>query len=787
MAERSLDAQALDLLDEAMEVAPAARRNWIGVQDAPGAVRARAQALLDAHTQAAALMPTGGAPARADATPPPERIGAYRITGLVGEGGMGAVYRAERAAGDFDHAVAIKVIRPGVLSEPLVERFQRERQTLARLAHRNIARLFDGGETEAGQPYIVMELVEGAPLGDWIARAPSQAIRVRLFLQVCAAVSFAHQNLIVHRDITPANVLVEADGTPKLIDFGIARPMTSGEDGEVGPGPGLSLTPGFAAPERMAGEAATTLSDVYSLGRVLETLFPTPRPADLEAVVRRATAERPEARYSTVDALADDLAAWRDGRPVAARGGGRWYVFRRFVSRHRGPVAASAAGLALLVAAFAVASWSYVRAEAARRVEAERFAQVRSLARYMIFDLNDRLAQVAGNTAARASIAGEAQRYLDRLVATPAASEALKLETARGLIRLARVQGVPSEPNLGEVAQAARNLDAADRILSGLPSGPTRDIERAMVQVYRGLMLLRAQGRQAEAAPLILAADAAVEAIPAAARGDRWIEARRVTRKARLEMADVANRREDIPALADAMVADMAAWPAERRASPARELDEVFIAYYRALFAATKDPKAALAEHLAAERRFDALLAKRPNDPTLLWLATWNVYDGFAAASQAGEEEVSHRLIEKARDSIDRLRAVDDRDRAAAILASNIREGLAQDLRDRDRFDEAVALEREVVAGRRASAALDPNGRTVGSLGFSLAIQGIIAKNAGQRPLACASWREAQAVLEDLEAKGTITGFHKSFLPGLARANAACAGGTALAKIPALR
>lgn len=784
-SDANLEVRALDLLEQAMDQPSEGREAWIEAQPQAPAVRDRARTMLAGRTGAAHALPTGGGPVHAGEAPLPTQIGAYRVTGRIGQGGMGAVYRGERAADDFDHSVAIKVIRPGALSKSLVDRFRRERRTLARLSHPHIARLFDGGETELGEPYIVMELVDGAPLGEWVQEAPPISNRIRLFLQVCEAVGFAHQNLIVHRDLTPANILVQRDGVPKLIDFGIARPMT--EETGAPEGAAMSVTPAFAAPERLRGEAATTQSDIYSLGRLLETLFPSTESADLRAIIARSTAATPADRYATVEALAGDVAAWRDHRPVAARGGGSHYVLSRFVRRHRTAVSAGAAALLLLFGAFGLATWSYLRADAARRVEAERFAQVRALANYMIFDLNPRLAQTVGNTAARAAIAEEAQTYLDRLVATPNPSAALRLETARGLIQLARVQAAPGEPNLGAVGPALANLDTADRLLANLPPGPTRDVEQSLSRAHRGLILLRAVGRQAEAEPLILSADRWVSAVPESARGRRWTEARRVTRKARLELADVSDRRDQIPSLADALLADIERWPQDLRASTAPALDAAFATYYRALHAQTRDLPGALTLHLDAERRLDALLAARPNDPTLLNLASWNALDGFAAGSRLGREDVSHRLIEKADVVARRLLTVDERDQAARRLALNIREALAQDLRDRDLFDEAVALQAEVVAGRRSQARLEPNSRTVGGVGFSLAIQGIIAKNAGDRALACASWREAEVVLAKQDAEGGILGFHKSFLPGLRRAVALCRNGAPLSRVPPLR
>ncbi|WP_188946476.1 serine/threonine-protein kinase, partial [Polymorphobacter multimanifer] len=325
MADAALDARALPLLDAALALPPDARDAFI--TDASGddpALAARLRRLLAASDDS--RLRTGSAAATVADAPMPDRIGRYRITRLIGVGGMGAVYRGERDTGDFDHVVAIKLIRPGALSDVFIERFARERQTLARLSHPHIARLFDGGETPAGEPYIVMEFVDGIRLDEWLDSGPTTGARTTLFLDVCSAVGFAHQNLIIHRDLTPANILVDRNDNARLIDFGIARPPLASPPDRV---PGVvarSLTPGFAAPERIAGDPATTLSDVYSLGVLLALMLPdtTGRgDADLAAIIARARAVDPQARYASVDALSADVRAWQRGDVVAARNGGR--------------------------------------------------------------------------------------------------------------------------------------------------------------------------------------------------------------------------------------------------------------------------------------------------------------------------------------------------------------------------------------------------------------------------------------------------------------------------------
>ena len=258
MDTRDLDKRVVELFTEALDQPSATRRDWIVLQAGDNHVlRDRVLEMLVADSSANMSLKTGGASADAAQPPTPDRIGAYRITGLIGQGGMGAVFEGERDSGDFTHKVAIKVIRPGVLSDALIARFRRERQILADLGHAHIARLLDGGELDDGSPYIIMEYIDGEPITAW---ADQQGLglddRLWLFADACSAVRHAHQNLIVHRDITPSNVLVTQAGQVKLIDFGIAKPNdidaipTQANSNSL---VSLSFTPGFAAPERAQG------------------------------------------------------------------------------------------------------------------------------------------------------------------------------------------------------------------------------------------------------------------------------------------------------------------------------------------------------------------------------------------------------------------------------------------------------------------------------------------------------------------------------------------------------
>jgi eukaryotic-like serine/threonine-protein kinase len=200
------------------------------------------------------------------------KLGVYQILEVIGEGGMGEVYRARRVDGQYEKEVAIKMVRGGYDRKSVLERFRHERQILASLDHPNIARLLDGGTSDDGIPYLVMELIDGIPIDQYCdEHALGVEDRLQLFEQVCAAVQYAHQRLVIHRDIKPANILVTKNGTPKLLDFGIAKLLDSSLGSETTMA--RPMTPEYASPEQIRGETITTASDVYSLGVVLYRLL----------------------------------------------------------------------------------------------------------------------------------------------------------------------------------------------------------------------------------------------------------------------------------------------------------------------------------------------------------------------------------------------------------------------------------------------------------------------------------------------------------------------------------
>jgi serine/threonine protein kinase len=329
-----------------------------------------------------------------------ERVGPYRLLRKLGEGGMGSVWLADRVEGGFTQQVALKLIRLGMDSAAVLAQFQRERELLAQLNHSDIARLLDGGLDAQGRPWFAMEYVEGIDLHEWIERTHADThARLDLFQRLCRAVAYAHQRLIVHRDLKPSNVLVRADGTPCLLDFGIAKlvDVDAGEEATEH----RFLTRAYAAPEQLNGGVLTTATDVFALGAVLFELLTglrysslrredgtVTRPSaavqraaatttttatsrtsavqlrgDLDAIVLRALAAEPQRRYAGAEALADDVERFLDGRPVIARPDSTLYRIGKFARRNRlASVAVITAALAMIIGT-GVSLWQMERAE----------------------------------------------------------------------------------------------------------------------------------------------------------------------------------------------------------------------------------------------------------------------------------------------------------------------------------------------------------------------------------------------------------------------------------------
>ena len=405
------------------------------------ALRSELESLIEADEAAGSFL---ALPILEESTVADQRIGPYRLVRKLGEGGMSVVYMAQRDDEEYERLVALKLIRVGMDSEDQLRRFRVERQVLAQLVHPNIARLYDGGTTGEGLPYFAMELVEGEPIDVYCDRLRlGVRSRLELFIQVCSAVRAAHQNLVVHRDIKPSNILVTAEGVPKLLDFGIAKLLdprwdSAGHEATV---KWLRvMTPSYASPEQVRGEAITTASDVYSLGVLLYGLLTGDLPhrfedrtpsqverqlaeeeptrasvavadkavaaarrgvstgelvrqlvGDLDNVVAKALHKDPAQRYGSAEQLAEDLRRHLAGLTVTAHPDSFGYRARKFLRRHRAPVAVTAAFVAVVVCAAVLLALQSTRIARERDLAQQERDKARQIAAFTqdVFTFSD--------------------------------------------------------------------------------------------------------------------------------------------------------------------------------------------------------------------------------------------------------------------------------------------------------------------------------------------------------------------------------------------------------------
>jgi tetratricopeptide (TPR) repeat protein len=406
---------------------------------------------------------------------------------------MGSVHLAERSDGAFHKQVALKLIRRGLDSDDLLARFRAERQILAALDHPNVARLIDGGASADGRPYLVMEYVEGEDLLAWCRHHDLDVVgRLGLFCELCAAVQYAHGNLVIHLDIKPGNVLVTRAGVPKLLDFGIAKLVAS--DAALTQTGLRPLTPAYASPEQLRGRHVTTASDVWALGVLLYELVTgvhpflaatveettrailedTPRrpsavagrrharalAGDLDTVIGKALRKEPDARYGSVEQLSDDLGRWLDGRPVRARPPTLRYRARLFVRRHRWVVAGAALLGLSLVGGIAATTWQAERARAERACAEATRLRAEELVDFMLGDLRQKL-EPSNRIEVLTDVARAVQTYLAALPATDTSPRTVE-QRVRLLQQLARVRFAA-----GQLDEGARLTAQSQQALTG--------------------------------------------------------------------------------------------------------------------------------------------------------------------------------------------------------------------------------------------------------------------------------------------------------------------------------
>ena len=531
-----------DLLGRALELPEGERGAFLDAECPEADLRSDVASLIEAFDEAGSYFPDltrrAGAGATLEEAPPASagsadlvgrRVGAYELTGFLGRGGMGTVYLGERADGQFTQRVAIKLLAMGATHPDTHRRFLAEREILARLKHKNIAQLFDGGVTEDGTPYFVMELIEGTPIDAWCdERGLNLDERIELFLAVCDAVSYAHKNLVVHRDLKPSNILV-ADGHVQLLDFGIAK-LLAGEDEPGGPATATGhspMTPAYAAPEQLRAGAVTTATDVYTLGVVLHRLLtglspygdvsgsgyeviqviceqtiasPSTRirsgaggvevealacarsttPAvlarrlrgDLDTILLRALRKEPERRYESVAAFAEDLRRHLRDLPVLARRDTLAYRASRFLARH-GVLAAAGGAVTLLIAALVVVSlWFAQRASS----QEQRIANAQERASDLLGQLTD--LYESADPAASPGETRASRRMLDTAVAALRAADIADPETRATLLFSAgRVYR-----RLGASAEALPLLEETLAIRRSLFEAPHEGIEEVLYE-----------------------------------------------------------------------------------------------------------------------------------------------------------------------------------------------------------------------------------------------------------------------------------------------------------------
>ena len=431
------------------------------------------------------------------------RVGAYRLLHEIGHGGMGRVYLAERADEEYSHKVAIKIVRSDLTSPAILQRFRMERQILANLEHPGIARLLDGGATDTGTPYLVMEYVDGVSVDRFCKeRTLSIPDTLKLFRRICSAVSYAHRNLVVHRDIKPANVLVTTEGLPRLLDFGIAKVLDS--DSGVAAETRQSdrvMTPEYASPEQVLGNPVAVPSDIFMLGLLLYELlsgtpairFTSTKPSDrerlicetdpplpsvvsgnkhlagdLDSIVMKAIRKEPDRRYASVEQFDNDIARWLDGLPVEARSGAWTYRASKLLRRRLVPILI-ASSIALIVGVSAFTSLQAARrANQAAEQSRARLQSALAMANSSLLDIHALVSELSGSTKARGLIVQRTLQSLADLEKNSEGDPQVQLVLAVAYEKLSDIQYRDGSDHLGDTqaaeASAKRALQLRERL-----------------------------------------------------------------------------------------------------------------------------------------------------------------------------------------------------------------------------------------------------------------------------------------------------------------------------------
>lgn len=716
-------AQVKQVFYAAAEVAPCDRASFLDVACGSSAViREEVESLLAALDEPIGavdrlLGQDGPTPSDSADHVKGQPFGAYRLERELGRGGMGTVFLARRADGDIEQEVAIKLMRHTIRDSYAERRFRRERQILASLNHPHIARFLDGGVSPAGEAFLVMEYVDGEPLLDYAAREHLDIVqRLKLFLDICEAVAYAHGRLVVHRDIKPTNVLIARDGGAKLLDFGLAKVIdtTLSDTVDATMTALRAFTPSYASPEQVHGKDLSTSSDIYSLGVVLYELLTGVRPfefatssiadiqrtldtiepvhpsvalrrraagrdqrdagregvaplepahqpsaleGDLDNIILTALRREPDRRYPSVSALADDVRRHIEGLPVSARPHTLTYRASKFVRRNRVPVAAAVVVLCALVGGLAAALWQADIARQQRDRATRRFDDVRRLSNSLLFELSPRIERLQGATEARDLLVRRAVVYLDSLASESADDLQLQLELASAYEKIGDLQGNPANPNLIELDAAIGSYrkarDIRARVLKRVPD--SEDNRSALAENYRVLGSIHSQANDFNRAAADLAeALRLYEQLVAASPRD-------VALRKRLAQTthDIGRSYSNSSRYAGALVPferTIAAVEALRVAQPT-DLDVVMLladTYAQHGLALSWEGRQdeAEAQMARAAELYEPLVAAHPNDVRFR-NGLWSVYWLTSSVFEEQDDALSHVFAQKALDTVE--------------------------------------------------------------------------------------------------------------------------------------
>ncbi len=769
-AARLRERRALDVFDEALgwpeaERSARLRTTLAGDPALIGLVERLFAAQQDAHLMRTCLPEPG---ARSSPEGLPERVGAYRLAGEIGQGGMGSVHRAERVEGGFAQTVAIKLIRSGLFSRAAADRFAQEREILARLHHPHVTRLYDGGLTGDGQSYIVMELVDGLPIDQHAARSGLDLrARLALFCDVCDAAGYAHQQGVVHADIKPSNILVDSTHGVKLLDFGISA-LAAVDHPQA-----AACTDAYASPQQRHGARPTPADDVFALGCLLAALTQgcarRADAAELRAVIGKARAADARDRYTSCGALSDDVGRLCAFFPVRARPATRRRGLMFFWRRHRLASSAAVAAAAGLAASVIVATTLEIRAETALARADQRFAEVRALSRYLLDDVTDQLQAFPGTSALRRDIATRSRAYLEKLSRVPGAAPDIGLEVARGYTKTGRILGLPDVQGMGDDEAAKQDLGKAEASLralaataAGMPAGA--DTATAIATALAQTLCARAAIARTvdnDAGLSRLLYEEAARLTAPKGRASPPVEQRLTQARALIGVAELLNdsgRPAEMLAPLDTAAADLGGLPS----GP----DRVEMALTKAALLNLRgdavyylgDVAGSLTLYQQAAASLDAARGKMP-DMRLLERSAFTSWNVASVLDELGRHEEGLAVIDRGTADAEMMRLFENSTRARHVV-DVVHTQRAQALASVGRFEDAIAQARAELADVRATEAASPGSfEAARAVPVVLRPVGEVYLAAGRQADACAAFTEARDAWRLLGRRTGMIGF----------------------------